>query len=264
MHESHTPRKRFGQNFLVDQNIISNIVNAIDPKDTDNLVEIGPGHGALTHLVFKKVPHLKVIEIDRDLSAQLQTTYQDRDLVVHQGDALKFDFSSLRDPNSPLLRVFGNLPYNISTPLLFHLLGYSSHIKDMTFMLQKEVVDRMCAPENHDDYGRLSVMIQYACRVNRLFDISPQAFNPAPKVMSSLVKLTPYQDDRPFDVVKNYSHFANLVNVAFQQRRKTIKNALGKLVPPSVIEQANIAIAARPETISVEQYIKLSNLSQEL
>jgi len=263
MHDSHRPRKRFGQNFLVDDNVITQIVDAIDPKPKENLVEIGAGLGAITDRVFERTSHLQVIEIDRDLSARLQQKYQGKDFVVHEADALKFDFSTLFT-NSPSLRVFGNLPYNISTPLLFHLLEYSAGIKDMIFMLQKEVVTRMAASPCHHEYGRLSVMIQYACQVTRLFDISPQSFAPPPKVMSSMVILRPYHADRPHPLAKNYAHFANLVNVAFQHRRKTLKNALGKLFPHAVFEQAEVDPLQRPETVTVSQYIKLSNLSQEL
>lgn len=261
MHETHRPRKRFGQNFLTDENVISRIVDAIHPSPTDNLVEIGAGHGALTDRVFDKSHRLQVIEIDRDLTALLRQKYHDKPLTVHEGDALKFDFSTLYTAGSPLLRVFGNLPYNISTPILFHLLRYADCIQDMTFMLQKEVIDRMAAAHSQHDYGRLTVMIQYACEVTRLFDIPPSAFFPPPKVMSSIVILKPYSANRPHPVANDYAHFANLVNVAFQHRRKTLKNALGKLISNEAFLHAEIDPSQRPETVTVAQYVNLSNLT---
>lgn len=258
---THTPRKRFGQHFLIDEQVISRIIEAISPLPGEHLVEIGAGHGALTTRVLNAVSPLHVIEIDRDLSRQLQEEYADKGLVVHEGDALKFDFNTLPHSNVPSWRVFGNLPYNISTPLLFHLLDYAECIQEMIFMLQKEVVDRMCASPSQSDYGRLSVMIQYACRVTSLFDIPPSAFFPPPKVMSSMVKLIPYHDKMPHPRATDYSHFANLVNVAFQHRRKTIKNALQDLVDVSALEGCGILSQQRPETLSVSQYVNLSNLT---
>jgi len=175
----HRPRKRFGQHFLTDEQVIAQIIRALHVQRQDKLIEIGAGLGALTTGVLAQVDHLHVVEIDRDLSAQLQKTFPSRRLTVHQQDALAFDFSSLYE-NQPL-RIFGNLPYNISTPLLFHLLTYAPCIQDMLFMLQKEVVMRMIATPSHHEYGRLSVMIQYACHTQALFDIAPQAFSPPPQ-----------------------------------------------------------------------------------
>lgn len=263
MHETHRARKRFGQHFLTDHNVIARIVQAIRPLPTDNLVEIGAGHGAITDRVFEQSQRLHVIEIDRDLTALLREKYADKALIVHEGDALKFDFSTLHVPSAPLLRVFGNLPYNISTPILFHLLRYADCIQDMVFMLQKEVIDRLAATPSHHDYGRLTVMIQYACQVTRLFDIPPSAFSPPPKVMSSIVILKPHGSHRSLPIANDYDHFANLVNVAFQHRRKTIKNALGKMVSPDAFLQAGIDPIQRPETITVEQYVILSNLAAQ-
>lgn len=254
----HIPRKRFGQHFLKDSNVIAKIVHALHPKQSDHLVEIGAGPGALTHAVLKLVPHLEVIEIDRDLAANLRETYSDSQVRVYEQDALQFDFSKLA--KTQRLRVFGNLPYNISTPLLFHLLSFSSGIEDMLFMLQKEVVVRMCAKPGHHEYGRLSVMIQYACETKMLFDIGPHAFSPPPKVMSSVISLKPFTENYPHPVAKNFPLFFNIVNVAFQHRRKTLKNALQTLVSPALFQLAEIDPVRRPETLSIEEFVKLSDV----
>lgn len=252
MSEPHFARKRFGQNFLKDVNIINKIIQAIHPKENDFLVEIGPGHGAITFPLLKLIPHLHVIEIDRDLGEKLIRPQ----ITVHQGDALRFDFSSL---SAQKLRIFGNLPYNISTPLLFHLLSFANHIQDMLFMLQKEVVDRMCAPVNSKAYGRLSIMIQYYCHVEGLFDVPPQAFVPAPKVTSRIVRLTPYGEKRPFPLALDEALFARIVLHAFQHRRKTLKNALENIVPVAIFESMNIDSKRRPETLSIAEFVSLSN-----
>lgn len=257
MTESHQPRKRFGQHFLVDNHIIDKIIRALDPKPSDNLVEIGAGTGALTVKVHEKMNHFHVVEIDNDLVARLKNTYTDGSVTIHHHDALDFDFSSIA--NDQPLRVFGNLPYNISTPLLFHILLFAPRINDMVFMLQKEVIVRMCAKENSADYGRLSIMIQYACETKMLFDIPPTAFAPPPKVMSSLIYLKPYGENRPHPKAIHYPTFANIVNVAFQQRRKTLKNALKTLIPAEVFEQVGIDPIRRPETLSISEYVMLSN-----
>lgn len=252
---THQPRKRFGQNFLIDQNVIQRIVHSLAPKPTDCLVEIGAGLGAITAEVLKHIPHLTIVEIDRDLVETLRTNYGQA-VTVYSGDALEFDFSTLATKQK--IRVFGNLPYNISTPLMFHLLLYATHIENMLFMLQKEVVYRMCAQPHTHDYGRLSVMIQYACAPKRLFDIEPGAFSPPPKVTSSMVSLTPYGDNPPIPRAHNVAHFADTVNKAFQHRRKTITNAL-KHFPPAIFSSLNIDPKRRPETLSVTEYVALSN-----
>lgn len=258
MTEHHQPRKRFGQHFLIDNNIIEKIVHTLNPRDTDNLVEIGAGAGALTQHVLNKIKHLHVVEIDNDLVVHLKNAYSENVLSVHHHDALDFNFHQLYQANKPL-RVFGNLPYNISTPLLFHLLEFAPYIHDMLFMLQKEVIVRMCAKPGNADYGRLSIMIQYACEAQMLFDISPNAFSPPPKVMSSLIILRPYGEKRPYPLAKDYKNFANIVNVAFQHRRKTLKNALQSCVTPDIFTTVDIDPLRRPETLSVSEYVALSN-----
>jgi len=252
-------RKRFGQNFLIDRGIIERIVRSFNPQPGEHCVEIGPGLGAITQELLRFIPHLDVIEIDRLLSQRLQAQYPCEQLTVHETDALRFDLSSLHNPPDPPLRLLGNLPYNISTPLLFHFLTYAACISDMLFMLQKEVVLRMGAQPSTPDYGRLSVMIQYACTVEPLFEISPSAFSPAPKVTSRMVRLVPYQATRPHPLVNNYAQFAQLVNVAFQQRRKTLKNALERLVAPAIFSAVGIDAQRRPETLSVTEFVQLSN-----
>lgn len=254
----HRARKRFGQNFLVNEQVIERIVDVLNPTSSDHLVEIGAGLGALTDRVLAHVKKLHVIEIDRDLVALLRQRYDENRLIIHEGDVLKFDFSTLIAKATPL-RIFGNLPYNISTPILFHLLQYANQIQDLTFMLQKEVVDRLAAMHSQSDYGRLTIMIQYACRVIRLFDISPSAFSPPPKVISSMVKLIPYGENRPHPLAKDYGHFAQTVNTAFQHRRKTLTNALGKTFPLAAFEAAGLQPQQRPETVTVAQFVMLSN-----
>ena len=250
----HRARKRFGQNFLIDHQVINRIVRAINPQDGDNLVEIGPGKGALTRLLLDQCPGLRVIELDRDLIPMLQAQFAG--LTVHQADALKFDFARLASADNPL-RVVGNLPYNISTPLIFHLLGFESRIKDMHFMLQKEVVERLAATPGHKNYGRLSIMTQYHCQVENLFNVGPECFQPAPKVDSAIVRLTPFER-KPF-IAADVGKFEQLVRVAFQQRRKTLKNALRNLsdeIDPARIE---VDLSQRAEKLSVGDYVRLSN-----
>ncbi len=251
----HKPRKRFGQNFLRDQSVIQRIVETISPKLSDHLIEIGPGLGALTFPLLKKIDKLDVIEIDRDLVLFLKNKAEDK-LTIYEQDALQFDFSSLsQKPHS--LRIVGNLPYNISTPLIFHLIGYASIISDMIFMLQKEVVERMAAAVDADDYGRLSVMVQYHCLVEALFDVSPDAFNPPPQVTSTIVRLVPYE--KLPHVAKNYAHFAEVVKQAFSQRRKTLRNSLKKLVSDEDWKNLKINPELRAEKLSVEDFVKISN-----
>ena len=253
----HIPRKRFGQHFLRDQNIISRIVAAINPKPEDHLVEIGPGQGAITIPILKLARHLDAIELDRDLIDELESRAVRGGLRVHEADALTFDFSRLRVGKQPL-RLFGNLPYNISTPLLFHLLTFSSIVSDMVFMLQKEVALRLAAPANDDDYGRLSVMVQYHCEVELLFDVPPMSFHPPPKVNSSIVRLIPYSQ-YPF-IAKDYELFSLVVKNAFGQRRKTLRNSLRELVSAELWERMPIASDLRAENLSVKDFVAISNV----
>jgi 16S rRNA (adenine1518-N6/adenine1519-N6)-dimethyltransferase len=250
----HVARKRFGQNFLVDRHYIDRIVAAIDPKPGDNLVEIGPGLGALTAPLLERVRRLTVIEIDRDLAARLATEHPGEQLTLHRTDALEFDYALLGKD----LRVVGNLPYNISSPLLFQLARYEASLRDVTVMLQKEVVDRMVAIPATSDYGRLSVMLQLRFRIERLFVVPPGAFRPAPKVDSALVRLVPLREQKPF--VANETLFERVVAAAFGQRRKTLRNALKTLAGEDQIEGAGIEPGTRGETLSVADFVRLANL----
>ncbi|NIB39188.1 16S rRNA (adenine(1518)-N(6)/adenine(1519)-N(6))-dimethyltransferase RsmA [Pseudomaricurvus alkylphenolicus] len=259
----HRARKRFGQNFLEDDNIIRRIVKSIRPKAADNLVEIGPGKGAITEQLLSTCPTLNVVELDRDLIPVLLAQFIARypDFKIHQTDALKFDFATLLQDsdgnNRGPLRIVGNLPYNISTPLIFHLLSYHSQVTDMHFMLQKEVVDRMAAQPGAKAYGRLSVMVQYYCKVENLFDVPPESFNPRPKVDSAIVRLVPYTElPHP---ARNVKLLERLVNTAFQQRRKTLRNSLKQLLPAEAIESLNIDTSIRPENITLAEYVALSD-----
>lgn len=246
----HQPRKRFGQNFLTDRHIIQKIILAIQPQATDVIVEIGPGLGALTRPLLDCVNQLNVIEIDRDLSEALRNI--DR-LTVHCEDVLKFDFGAAFD-NKPI-RIVGNLPYNISTPLLFYLFHYANQIVDMHFMLQKEVVDRMAAGPNNKTYGRLSIMAQYYARVQKLFDVQPGSFSPAPKVTSSVVRLEPRRD-REFAGIHEHQ-FSGIVKQAFANRRKTLRNNLKSLQDEQSIRSSGIDPGARAESLSLEQFVQL-------
>ncbi|AJQ94225.1 16S rRNA (adenine(1518)-N(6)/adenine(1519)-N(6))-dimethyltransferase RsmA [Gynuella sunshinyii] len=254
----HKARKRFGQNFLHDQQIIDRIVSAIHPKPDQHLVEIGPGQGALTEQLLAATDgQLDVIELDRDLIPILQVKFfSAKALTIHEADALKFDFASLY-PGEPL-RVVGNLPYNISTPLLFHLLRFTDHITDMHFMLQKEVVERICASPGGSDYGRLSVMMQYFCQTEYLFTVKPGAFNPAPKVDSAIIRLAP----RPKHELTAHSleTLETVVRTSFSQRRKTLRNNLKQLMTLQQIEDTGIDPGIRPERLSVADFVNLANL----
>lgn len=254
----HQARKRFGQNFLINDGIIRDIVRAIAPKATDNLLEIGPGQGALTAPLLSACPSLQVVELDRDLIPRLQARFaQYPELRIHAADALKFDFAQVADEQRPL-RVVGNLPYNISTPLIFHLLSYGQRIRDMHFMLQKEVVERMAAAPGGKDYGRLSIMCQYYCRVEHLFNVGPHCFNPAPKVDSAIVRLTPHKA-LPWPAA-DAALLDRLVKTAFQQRRKTLRNALRPwLEDDSLLIQTGIDPQRRAETLSVAEYVSLAD-----
>ncbi|MEJ2462238.1 MAG: 16S rRNA (adenine(1518)-N(6)/adenine(1519)-N(6))-dimethyltransferase RsmA [Candidatus Thiodiazotropha sp.] len=255
---SHRPRKRFGQNFLHDPGIINRIVQAIAPQPGDNLVEIGPGQGAITTELLPLVGRMHAIELDRDLVGPLaQRCGSLGDLTIHSTDALKFDFTTLAEPDRPL-RVVGNLPYNISTPLLFHLLDQATHIKDMHFMLQKEVVERMAAAPGSKSYGRLTVMLQARARVTSLFHIGPGAFNPPPKVDSAFVRLQPWET--PPYRIDDWEVFGRVVAQAFSQRRKTLRNSLRQLLDEATIIAAGLDPGGRPEQLSVADFATLSNL----
>lgn len=253
MSDKHIPRKRFGQNFLHDNNIIQKIVAAIAPKADDLMVEIGPGQAALTAPLLAKLGALHVIELDRDLIPNLVAQYSKQGLIMHAADALAFDYQELIESDRPL-RVVGNLPYNISTPLIFHLLSYQQHIKDMHFMLQAEVVDRLAAKPGSKEYGRLSVVSQFYCQVDKLFYVSPGAFNPPPKVMSAIVRLIPHSKEKP----AHAELFEQTVKNSFAQRRKTLRNNLKQWLSSEQLEQLSIDLSQRPEQLSVDDYIQLT------
>ena len=254
----HKPRKRFGQNFLHDAGIIHQIVFAISPQKGEKIVEIGPGKGALTGPIIEETGKMQVVELDRDLIPLLQENLQGKgELTVHSADALKFDFAQLSEGKHDL-RIIGNLPYNISTPLLFHLTTFLPQIKDMHFMLQKEVVDRMVAEPNSKAYGRLGVMLQYYCRVEKLFIVKPGAFFPPPKVDSAIVRLIPHEKP-PVDV-KDEKVFAKVLTQCFRMRRKTLRNNLKETLTEEEIESIGINPGCRSETLTIEQFAALSNL----
>lgn len=253
---THQPRKRFGQNFLKDPQVIARLVELIAPQASECLVEIGPGLGALTRALLPQVTQLHAVELDRDLVATLEQ-WEAPKLILHQADALRFDFTSLCDAEKKL-RIVGNLPYNISTPLIFHLLENASLIHDMYFMLQKEVVSRLAAPVGTKAYGRLSVMTQYFCDVTPYFEVPPAAFSPAPKVQSQIVRLVPYQE-LPY-VVNDFDGFEAVVRAAFGQRRKTLRNALKTLVSAERLDHLDFDLGVRAEAVSVGEYVRLVNL----
>ena len=258
----HYAKKRFGQNFLVDNSIINHIVDSIQPQPDDLMIEIGPGLGAMTKPLLSRLKQLNVIELDRDIIPKLinncvfsDITNKDK-LIVNQHDVLKFDFESFYKQHSEQkLRIVGNLPYNISTPVLFHLLNYRNLIQDMHFMLQKEVVDRIVATPGIKNYGRLSVMLQTYCMTQSLFEVPPYAFEPAPKVDSAILRLIPRpQFDEQID---DFSLYEQLVRQAFSQRRKTLKNTLKKTCSVEQIEQAGLSPAQRAEELSVSDFVNL-------
>jgi 16S rRNA (adenine1518-N6/adenine1519-N6)-dimethyltransferase len=252
----HIARRRFGQNFLADPNIIARIVAAIRPQPGETMVEIGPGLGALTAPLLERLGHLHVVEIDRDLIARLRENYAPAQLAIHEGDALKFDFSTLAEAGSAL-RVVGNLPYNISTPILFHLADFAARIRDLTFMLQKEVVMRMVAASGTAEYGRLSVMLQYRFRMERLFDVPPGAFRPAPKVVSSIVRMTPLPAAECG--AKDEALFARIVTAAFGQRRKTLRNTLRDFLNEADFAALGLDSGLRGERLSVVEFVAIAN-----
>ena len=251
--DRHVPRKRFGQNFLADAHYVDRIVAAIDPRPGDALVEIGPGLGAITGRLIQRAGHLTAIEIDRDLAARLREAFTPDRLTLVEGDALRFDFTTL----GHALRIVGNLPYNISSPLLFHLASQLASIIDLHVMLQKEVVDRMTASPATPDYGRLSVMLQAQFAIERLFVVPPGAFRPAPKIDSAVARLVPLRARAPEIVDRD--RFARLVTAAFTQRRKTLRNALAAEVDVATLERAGIDPGARGETLAVADFVRLAN-----
>ncbi|OCG37755.1 MULTISPECIES: 16S rRNA (adenine(1518)-N(6)/adenine(1519)-N(6))-dimethyltransferase RsmA [unclassified Gilliamella] len=258
VHQGHFARKRFGQNFLHDDYIIESIVSAIQPKKDQALVEIGPGLAALTIPISKHIDHLTAIEIDRDLANRLiENPFLNNKLTVIEQDALTFDFNQLADQLGKPLRVFGNLPYNISTPLMFHLFEHTNIITDMHFMLQKEVVTRLVASPNSKHYGRLSVMAQYYCQIIPVLEVPPTSFKPAPKVDSAVVKLIPYKE-KPY-LVNDIKILSRVTTEAFNQRRKTIRNSLSNLFTVEQLTELNIDPNLRAENLTVQQYCQLAN-----
>lgn len=253
----HRARKRFGQHFLIDYAVVQEIVAAIHPRQDDHLVEIGPGLGVLTEELLPLVGTMDAVELDRDIIPKLQAICLPLGrLIIHSADALKFDFSALVH-GQETLRIVGNLPYNIATPLLFKLLEQSVSIQDMHFMLQKEVANRLAATPGGRDYGKLSVIMQYHCQVEQLFNVPPDAFSPPPKVDSAVVRLRPHKE--PPVWVKDKPAFEALVAKAFGQRRKTLRNNLRGLLSAEQIDQLDIDPGSRAETLSLSQFAKLSN-----
>jgi 16S rRNA (adenine1518-N6/adenine1519-N6)-dimethyltransferase len=247
---AHHARKRFGQHFLVDDGVLRDIVRAIDPRPGQALVEIGPGLGALTNVLVPKAEHLTVIELDRDLAARLRKRAE---LTVVESDVLKVDFSALATQAGQKLRVVGNLPYNISSPILFHLLDHVDQVVDQHFMLQKEVVDRMAASPGSKDFGRLSVMLQWRYAIEALLDVPPDAFYPPPRVDSAVVRMTPLSPAPAVDVKR----LGELVSVAFSQRRKMLRNTLGHWITEQGIE-TSFDLQRRAEEVPVAEYLALA------
>ena len=263
----HIAKKRFGQNFLTDQSIINSLVEAISPKSNDLMVEIGPGLGALTKPLLKKLKLLHVVEVDRDIISWMQNEYAKNAISIHNSDALKFDFSLLVSDIADTsigdaldlqkLRVVGNLPYNISTPILFHLLDNISYITDMHFMLQKEVVERMVAQPSTAAYGRLSVMLQYSLQMEYLFTVPPEAFDPAPKVESAFVRCIPHST-LPY-VAQDGKLFSQVVLAAFGQRRKTLRNTLKNILNDTGFAELGIDSQLRAENLHVADFVAITN-----
>jgi 16S rRNA (adenine1518-N6/adenine1519-N6)-dimethyltransferase len=253
----HIARKRFGQNFLQDDRVLGDIIDSIGPRDGDTMVEIGPGLAAMTDLLLQSLPHMHVVELDRDLVARLEKRYPRERLSIHAGDALKFDFGSIPVPEGRKLRVVGNLPYNISSPLLFHLAEFADKVQDQHFMLQKEVVERMVAEPGSKAYGRLSVMLQWRYRMALMFVVPPDAFDPPPKVDSAIVRMIPIEKPLPVDAAR----LEAVVAKAFSQRRKVIRNCVAGMFTEQQLVEAGINPADRPEAVPVEAYIALANLA---
>ncbi len=251
----HIPKKRFGQNFLTDDNVLHEIIRAIAPQPDDLMVEIGPGQGAMTRLLLDGLKQLQVVELDRDLVAMLQKKFSADRLRIHSGDALQFDFAALRTDERKL-RIVGNLPYNISSPLLFHLAQHAPQVIDQHFMLQKEVVERMVAAPGSRDYGRLSVMLQWRYRMELLFIVPPDAFDPPPKVDSAIVRMVPIASPLECEQHK----LEKVVTKAFSQRRKVIRNCVAGMFSEAQLVEAGIDPQSRPETVPLEQFVRLARM----
>ncbi|WP_432259256.1 16S rRNA (adenine(1518)-N(6)/adenine(1519)-N(6))-dimethyltransferase RsmA [Cupriavidus sp. TMH.W2] len=261
VHQGHVARKRFGQNFLVDDTIIHGIVNAISPQADDVLVEIGPGLGALTDPLLERIPQMQVVELDRDLVERLRRRYGER-LQVHAGDALAFDFDKLAVPGRPL-RIVGNLPYNISSPLLFHLMEFADHVRDQHFMLQKEVVERMVAEPGSKAFGRLSIMLQVRYYMEHVLDVPPGAFNPPPKVDSAVVRMIPWPRHgdgrlRSPHAACDITVLGDVVTAAFSQRRKVLRNTLSFLRDQIDFDAMGFDLGRRAEEVPVGEYVELA------
>lgn len=261
----HQARKRFGQNFLHDQAVIQRIIDTIGPQADQHLVEIGPGQGALTEPLLQSGARLDCIELDRDLASHLTQYYKNHEQVtIHQQDILKFDLSTLITDaytTAPSLRIIGNLPYNISTPVMFHLLKNHQHIIDMTFMLQQEVVQRLAAQPGEKSYGRLGLMAQYFCRVEHQFNVPSAAFTPKPKVSSAIVRLIPHQE---FPLTaRNVTDLQTVIRTAFNQRRKTLKNSLKAIISEENLQNLDIDFSQRPENLKLQDYVVLSDALSE-
>jgi 16S rRNA (adenine1518-N6/adenine1519-N6)-dimethyltransferase len=252
----HIARKRFGQNFLHDKLVLANIAEVIAAQADDSLVEIGPGLGAMTALLLKSLDRMHVVELDRDLVVRLEKMFNPAKLTIHAGDALKFDFSTIPVAPGKKLRVVGNLPYNISSPLLFHLAEIAPLVQDQHFMLQKEVVERMVAAPGSKTYGRLSVMLQWRYDMTLMFIVPPTAFDPPPKVESAIVRMVPIAQPLACDE----EALAAVVMKAFSQRRKVIRNCLAGMFTEAQIVEAGIDPTLRPETVALAQYVALANL----
>lgn len=253
----HKARKRFGQNFLHDHGVIREIVASINPKQGEHLVEIGPGQGALTADVLERAGTLDVVELDRDLIPTLLLRFGlNPNFRLHEADALKFDFAGLQTDERPL-RIVGNLPYNISTPLIFHLLSFTGLVQDMHFMLQKEVVQRLAAGAGEKHYGRMGIMAQYYCQVDYLFTVGPESFRPAPKVDSAIVRLTPYRElPHP---CQDIHMLEQVVRDAFSQRRKTIRNTLRQHLKADELAALAIDPTARPEVLTIADFVRIAD-----
>ncbi len=255
----HVARKRFGQNFLTDKQVLSDIIDAIAPRQGETMVEIGPGLAAMTALLLKQLDHMHVVELDRDLVTRLEKAYPRERLTVHSGDALKFDFGAIPVAEGKKLRVVGNLPYNISSPLLFHLADFAHLIEDQHFMLQKEVVERMVAEPGSKTYGRLSVMLQWRYDMSLMFIVPPTAFDPPPQVESAIVRMVPVKQQLPCDAKR----LEAVVAKAFSQRRKVIRNCVAGMFTEAQLVEAGIDPSVRPEAVSLAQYVALANLPSQ-
>lgn len=255
----HVARKRFGQNFLTDKQVLSDIIDAIAPRKGETMVEIGPGLAAMTALLLKQLDHMHVVELDRDLVTRLEKAYPRERLTVHSGDALKFDFGAIPVGEGQKLRVVGNLPYNISSPLLFHLADFAHLIEDQHFMLQKEVVERMVAEPGSKTYGRLSVMLQWRYDMSLMFIVPPTAFDPPPQVESAIVRMVPVKQQLPCDAKR----LEAVVAKAFSQRRKVIRNCVAGMFTEAQLVEAGIDPSVRPEAVSLAQYVALANLPSQ-